>query len=582
MKKRLLLFTFLLSTVYSYSQEKTVRQKVVSEYDRNSLTVFVAKVSNDYYTQSLAGYADNIKFDDKFYDNSLSTKVFNANYKREEQTSSYSSSSTSGTTYSYVLSDFKFVDVNDKSKTILEQLNNQKTGRQIIETWFRRQPDGTMSIKLFQERGLYNATDADYLEAVATKRGINQLKDYGTNLIEKSFVLVIDFVDTKRDVDKNTGNVSFSSTVKGYLYKIRWTEEDLFTLYEKYWIDKSTPAYEKEKRITAFNNINYPLEFTARVSPSVFVTESKYDKKTDQQLLMELAQEGYNEVLYRLARKVEDFRVKAPIKDVKPVIAKIGKKEGLKVDHRYFAFEYVYNEKTKIAEPKRRGIVRATSKIADNRYVARGEMGTSQFYQVSGRKMEPGYLLQQRNDFGIGLYGGYETGSIIGPYFRLDWRLNRLIEVPVSGIFIYGCFAMQPETEFEDFVDIEGNEESKSFTFYRFDFGLGKSVSFLRNFEIMPYAGFGLESAAEQNPNNPPADTVSAVYIKGGANLAINLYGDWIQLFGGVGYYIWLDGTYKTVEETELSALDRTYGGKNNGIFKGRGLSGIVGIRFQF
>ena len=73
-------------------RKKTVRQKVVSEYDRNSLTVFVAKVSNDYYTQSLAGYADNIKFDDKFYDNSLSTKVFNANYKREEQTSSYSSS----------------------------------------------------------------------------------------------------------------------------------------------------------------------------------------------------------------------------------------------------------------------------------------------------------------------------------------------------------------------------------------------------------------------------------------------------------------------------------------------------------
>ena len=560
------LFIFLTTNCLT-AQQKIAREKVVEKYDRASLTIFVANVSNDSYSGTIAGLADNIKLDDKFFNNNLSSKILNVKYRRidpSQQTATIVSS--------------------DKTKEIRQQLNEMKIGKQIIELWYQRQNDGTMSVNLFQERGLYNASDADVFKASSTKLGLNKLKDYGENLIEKSYVLVLDFTDTKRNVAEKTNNVSFTSTVKGYLYKLKFTEDDMVILYENYWIFDDDSESVKAKKRADFNKINYQLEPVTNVTVWASASESVYRKKSDQQLLKEMAQRGYDKALYRLAQKVEGLRVKVPISNIEPIVAKIGKKENLQCDHRYYAYEYVLNSKTQQSEPVRRGIVRATNRIVDNRHVATGESGKSEFYQVSGRKLEPGFLLQQRNDFGIGLYTGYELGSITGFNARLDIRTGRYTGVP--GLSLYGAIGIGGQTinEFKYWKVDQGDD--KYFEFTRFDFGLSKGFSFYRNFEAQIYGGYGIETAKDTSitigtdpeTDKPKKLTISSGYIKFGTNLALNLYGDFVQLFGGIGYYYYVSEASYGEDEKLKDNSDFTY----NKLFKNRGFAGIVGVRFQF
>src|SRR5690606_8729527 len=115
-------------------------------------------------------------------------------------------------------------------------------------------------------------------------------------------------------------------------------------------------------------------------------------QKSEEVLLTELVQKSYDEVLYSLEKGYEEFRVKTTVHQTRPIRAKIGKKEGIKTDYRFFAYEYVYNEKKNTVEPRFRGVIRATSNIIDNRRVASGDMATTKFYQTAGRKIRAGYL----------------------------------------------------------------------------------------------------------------------------------------------------------------------------------------------
>lgn len=544
------------------AQQKVERKQVVEEYDRSAISLFVMRVSNDSYTSRISSYAPNILLDDKFYPHNLPQVILNANYKRiTESTSAIVEMLSAG-----------------QANNILSQLNEMQAGRQIVEKWYNRKPDGTMGVDVFQERGLYNATDADFKQASGTKIGISELMDSGEKLIAKSYVLVLDYIQTK-SASNSIGGTTYSTTLVGYLYKIKFTEDDMITLYENYWITEDDSPEVKARKIEEFNKVNYPLQYVTKIAQGVVAMSSTDVPKSGDQLLAEIVQGGYDNALYALARKVEDFRVKTPLYTAKPLQAKIGKKESLKTDQRYFAYEYVYNETTNTAEPKRRGIVRATSKIVDNRQVTAGESESSKFYQVSGRQLEEGYLLQQRNDFGIGVYGGYEVGSVGGFNLRLDYRAGRFIGVP--GLYVYGSIGMSTEdyTDFGKnlitFKNEEGTEIDSSLSFFRYDVGLAKSFAFLRNFEITPFMGLGAEGVSGSNLDTTATGSIGTSYFRLGTNLAVNLWGDYLQFFAGASYYAWFKQKLKNDDEIK-------YVGKE-GLFEERGNIGfLLGLRLQF
>ncbi|MCB8965086.1 MAG: hypothetical protein H6536_08630 [Bacteroidales bacterium] len=546
----LLLFVSVLMGFNAFGQDVVGSGKIPSTYDRNSITLMYAQFASENHSSELLSKINNISFSDKYYNNNLESIPFTPSFSR---------------------------GIQGLSDDLKQHLNTQTVGRQILSKWFARQSDGSMSMDLVFERGMFNATDAAYIKAQATKLGNAVLKDYGNRLIARSYVLVLDFqsIATMQEA-KIKGMKGWKATVTGYLYKISFTDEIQNSLYEAWIYPEDTPEVKAEKN-QKFNSLNVPVEFVTKSTVYVTASQASEDSqlgkflkpKTEDQLLMELVQKAYDETLYNLEKAHEDFMVKTTIHQVRPIRAKIGKKEGLKCDSRYFAYEYVYDEKTNSAKPVRRGVIRATSRIADNRQVAAGQTETSKFYQTAGRKLRTGYLLRQQNDIGVELTAGYEAGEVGGAYARIDLRLGRYIGIKSLFFMLEG--GLQSKEYYDNYVTFS----KQDIFFYRYGAGLAKGLMLTRNIELRPYVAFGQEVATHEDWKESGGD-LKVLYAKGGANLALNLKHNF-QLVGGVGFYAF-------VSDPENDDEVESVGEKSwNEYFEGReGAAAMLGLKIMF
>jgi len=306
--------------------------------------------------------------------------------------------------------------------------------------------------------------------------------------------------------------------------------------YQTWIYDDDSEAVKAEKR-KKFEELNIPLTFVTQKTAVVTVSQSKAEgtkifmkSKTDDEPLQDLAQKCQDEVIYLIERDVEEFKVKTSIYQTRPIRAKIGLKEGLKTDYRFFVYEFVYNQKTGKPEPKQRGVIRAKgkSKIVDNRKEATGDMGTSQFYQVAGRKLDAGFILQQQNDLGIEAIVGGEVGTASGLYIRADYRLGRFIGI--RSFYAFGEVGMGPGKSF-------GGTTS---AFLSYGGGIAKGFQLTRNVELRPYFSIGVEGTTNDDVNS--GEAVNTLYVSGGANVALNLKHNF-QLVGGFGFNQFTDAT---------------------------------------
>jgi len=527
---------------------------IPSTYDRSSLTCLYMKFPGENHVTEIASKFQQVVFSDKYYNNNLANVIFEAPYSR---------------TNTEIVPEV----------AIKDYLTNQKIAKSVISKWYNRKEDGTMTMDLIFERGMFNASDAEYIKAQTTKRGNALLQDYGNRLIQRSYILVFDFANVKNMSEAKVADQhGWEATVTAYLYKIDFNEEIQAALYDCWIYPEDSPEVKAEK-LQKFEQLEIPIEFVTKTTHSLSASQANPDtqlgkltkQKSDDELLMELVQSGYDETLYYLERKYEDFMVKATIYKVKPIQVKIGKKEGLKCDHRYFVYEYLYDEKTNTVKPVYRGVIRATSKIADNRQLATGEMPTSTFYQTAGRKLQTGYLVRQQNDIGREILAGYEMGEIGGPYGRLDFRLGRFIGLKAFFIYLEGG---GQQKEYEYHYPSYTKATTEDVTFIHYGVGLAQGLMLMRNMELRPYIGIGLESASSDEIDKADKGNLSTLFLKFGGNLAINLRHN-IQLTGGINYYA-LIGNASNKDKSDL-------GIKWDEIFQDRkGLSGLVGLKIMF
>ena len=188
----------------------------------------------------------------------------------------------------------------------------------------------------------------------------------------------------------------------------------------------------------------------------------------------------------------------------RPLKAKIGKKEDLKVDQRFFVFEYVYNEKKNSTDQKRKGVVRV-KKVANNMGVATGSSQSSTFYQVAGVSLEEGMLMQQRLDYGVLIYAGFEAGGMGGVYGQVGYRLGNKIAIPAFYSYVEG---------------------GAGGGYFKYGAGLGKGFYFMKNFELQFSGSVGFEQDAN----------FKTLYFKPTATLAMNLLHNF-QIYGNIGAY---------------------------------------------
>jgi len=552
------------------SAKKVKNQVISSEYNRNALTIIGLK-SESPLADQLAKMIDTLKISDKFYTNDIGFRNI---------------------PYNTVINLFDKAQQDRVFKTdVLKLLNEKKVGQGIMTRWFNRQPDGTFNTSVLKERGIYNSDDSDLSIATASKRGESSLMDAGLGLVDHSYILVLGFSDlmtmdqyyTKTEAKPETRTMNgVKGNMIGLLYKLNFNDSVSAVFYQDMWVNKATA--DSKAKIAKFDATTFPLVPVKNVIMPVQATQYNAGQslapkvqKTQNQLLQDMVNSSMTNVMNQLTYQISEFKVKAQIYKTNPIAVKIGKKEGLGFDQRYFVFE---NRQTPGGQQysSRRGVIKSMS-VADNRSVATGETEPSYFYQVAGGKIDNlGMFVEQRNDVGLNLFLGYQQDAMSGFDARIEYYMGRLMYGKHKGIakgLTSLKFYVDGGYNLGNFNNLDGKlpTTSEDIDLIRVSAGINKDYYLTHFLHFGPFVGFGIESATGKT-SKYKAETY---FIEGGARLGINLSYK-IQLIGSATYYVMMAPQLKDADGTAVKDP-----GSYSDLFPDRAGLGIsYGIRFMF
>lgn len=546
-----------------------VRQEVSTDYNRNALTVLLMH-SNDRYTPTLIKLMDSVKVQPKYFDNSLSFSNIHVQVDRAR------------------------IAKDDADKQLVPaplvemSLHSSRVPHHVMEKWFDRSADGTFGVSTLASRGVYNATDNDLLVASASKRGTAGLQDMGMGLVDNSYILVIDFPEiltmnevyardsVPADARKMNG---FMAKMNSYVYKLDFSEAVAANFFENLWVSEGTP--DKEQRRVKFDQTQFPVVLVNSFSQALTAlqlnpgeTLAPRVQKTPEQQLATLLESAHNYAMLQLERTSEAFRVRAMIFDVNPIAIKIGRKEGLKFDQRYFVYENREDRKGNVYS-KQKGVIRSMS-VVNNLGLADGASDPSLFYQIAGGKIDNlGMFAEQRNATGANLYAGYTAGGLDGVTLRLEMLISP---------FLYEIFGKNSVAKGMTGVKLylEGGATVGEYTYlneftnfmqFRASVGGSKEFYFIPNIYVDPFVGFGYEMATPSNDSNARFESY---FAEVGARLGLHITHN-IQLVPAVSMAAIIAGTFR--ESDTIDPVPFTYSDQ----FDGRGGAGVsLGVRVMF
>jgi hypothetical protein len=432
----------------------------------------------------------------------------------------------------------------------------------IVSKWFSVKPNGDMSSELINQRGNYTATDSDVKKDQASEN--SRLNQLGYDLIKRSYVSLYEITSVKNmeqvyneadEAAKTAAQIlkkeytPVKRTMEGYvvsystnIYKLDWNSEVSANFYKNLYVNEKTDAGKRQDKINAFNQSTYPMNFVYSVSgekrsvqsndPASYVLTKR---KTMQELLENTAPDIQEDAMYQASKKIDDFRVKAPIFKNYPTLAKIGTKEGLYLDQRMFVYELDGDKKVK------KGIA-TVAKIEDNAKVSTGDTKPSRFRQVAGKKIEPFHFLESKEDRGLSFTLGYTPGSVSaanGFHASIDARVNRFLKVKdanastlTRGVNLSLNIAYNMVNEQVFISDVKNSEGSSLMA----GLSLGKEIAITKkgNIYIFPQIGASYmsytftkwngEDVPEANSDMKDWTAISANVTFGiGINIASNL-----------------------------------------------------------
>ncbi len=557
-------------TIVLYSCSNVFAQNApISEYSRSSLTILVNEQTE--YKDDILPQAKNVSIPQKFDNHNLDISIINA----------------------------------PKNATnILGTFNKTKLTNEVVAKWYNRNAQtGRMDMTLVHQRGMYNATDNDIIKASGTKTGLATIKDAGEKLMDKSYIMVLDFRNiksmqeiydaddaTRKAIAEKTGGEfkpvnrvknGWTGKAKAYLFKLSFTDTTFNQIYSNLWIyDDDTPEIQQTKK-DLFNQTTFPVIFIAETYADADGAQYNADhilappqQLSRNELFLKMINSGLVNCITDFENMVEDFKVKAPLYTTNPIAAKIGRKEGLRTEQRYFVLEFEQTSKG-TTKAKRKGVVRA-KKVIDNRQVATGtSTAMSTFYQTAGQSLEPGMLLRQQNDLGIGVSVGTAFGNISGGFIKAEVNFphmfSNVVDLGVTQIKVFGSLGFDTKE-----YTISGTPYD--FTFTRLQIGISKGFYFARNFSVSPFISYGIEDASNDDYlaelNLDEDDYISTQMMNFGINGSLNVV-HWLQIIGGVTVYTPFGDTFnKDNEPFDFAYTD---------IFKNRKGSSIdVGLRIEF
>lgn len=569
MNKSLLILLWLVPGLQLLSAQSTTISTVIpARYDRNALSIMLLE-NQSKYNSDLKVAAEQLVVPGKYDDHLLLQRTIVSGSATGELTNSISQSTI---------------------------------GNQVLAKWFSKKADGEFDMGLIGERGLYNATSDDFRKASASKIGMDKVKDAGAALVDNSYIQVLEFTKVQsmeeyynetdaanraraardgtvfKPVDRTQNG--YKAELKAHLFRIDPSYRD--TLFNAMWIYADDPEHVKAYKRSLFNGYRFAFSYvmsTTTTSEAVQYNPGQLTapkvQLSRQELFTNLINKAVELSLYGIESAYEPFRVKTALAEVRPLKAKIGTKEGLAVDQRFFVLENVLNASGE-TESKRMGVIYVSS-VAENAVLANSSnIPLSRFYQTAGKKLDAGMTLQQRNDVGFGISMGGSAGGLNGFYLKAEQNLATLARI-IPGIsknalkvtqlkmfFTYGLSAgsYDASTVYEDW------------TFQRMQLGVSKGFYFLRNFSVAPYVSFGTESA--KSDNYADDYSVNTIFANAGAYLSVNILYN-LQFIAAINVFGHIGSAYEKSGETSTDLPERY-----DYYFNGRTGPGIdFGIRYE-
>jgi hypothetical protein len=485
-----------INNIEKAGKKRKEKKLINTDYDRNSLTILGISDNNLNINQIV----NNLNVPPKYNCNDLEFKTISINCDSEQE-----------------------------RNEILNELNKKEVGKNIISKWFNYDEMNGFNMELVKQRSAYDATDQEYYITSASKRGIAALKDQGLKLVDQSFLLVLgvkdlmtmeQFYNKNRTKNRDRIKNGFIGNVSGYLYKIDFNSNLSQQFFQDIWVEGFD--IEKTSKLNKYSQLKVPVSFHSNYSAMVEGTQYNSNhvlgskkQKSEIELLDDFSENAVSNILTLVEMSNDNFKVKSPIASVSPVKVKIGEKEGVKFDQRFFVYENRLDEFEK-PYSHRVGVIRAKD-IVDNRYITSGKTDESTFYQISGKVLDHhGMFVEQNDDLGFSISGGYiykpvdymdESGILlrVGYYPKHLWpsvlgkKSNWFKPGVFSSMYIYSDIIFHIE-----------NSERISYSG-----GIGNDLHFARNFKLSPYLGYGGDKFSDSDG--------SIGFIEGGLLFCTNL-----------------------------------------------------------
>lgn len=537
--KKLIISLAVFGSMFCANAQEKVKEVVSSEYNRNSLSVVVVTRGNQYRAES-ANFANLLQIEEKFDVNAIPTKYVNFDKPAGEAMTA------------------------EEAAGIISEYG---VAKEVLAYIFNRQADGTMDDILLRERGHYNATDQDVINAAAAKVN-EQFLEWGEKLVSASYILLLDYAKIEESRNKNGEFLGYTAPVTAYVFKVEMPKEKLDEFYMTCWADTGYSAEDKAKAVAAFDAFEVTATQVAKTDAvgasigslvgdlggtfkdlggmfkkSSKVAEGEEEVKEEpaapvfaDKSVEEALNESYLSTIPKLENQIPDWQVAVSIASVKPLKAKIGKKEGLKNGQRFRSYFYTEDKEGNLVS-KKRGYLRATT-VYDNRGYATGATDFSEFYQISGaQNIQEGWTIKQKNDIKLGVSLMGQVGGLSPFSLRAD--IDYLAHISkIGSVYPLVTIGLDPSAS----VDYMGETCSN---FY-FAVGAGYGLHALRWLEVMPYLTVGADTYSVPEGY----DSASAVVLEPGLRIAFQVAYP-VSLFLKGGYDLKLSGSenYQIINE---------------------------------
>lgn len=495
--KRTVSVIALLSALLTANAQEKVKEVVSDDYDRSGLTVIVVS-RGDMYDENSLDFVNTLVIDNKFDANPIGTRSL---FLKKDRTQPLTAAEADSL------------------------IRNSGVSKEILGYIYNRKEDGSMDDALIRYRGHYNADDQDVINAAAAKVGEQHLA-WGEGLVNSSYILLLDFFNIRRPVDEKTGEVSDSYILdaNAFVYKIDCGSDKLNEFYVTSWASATDTPERKAAAREAFDSFRLDVVPVASARASSTSTsglaggsdayvdvlagllsksldqeedkEGQVKEKTsapvpEENTVVKAQKNAFADAMFKLEKMIPGWQVGVAVISVKPIKAKVGRKEGLSNGSRFRAYSYEEDRDGNLLSRKR-GYLRA-AEVSDNRQFATGRTEPSTFYQISGvRNIEEGWILKEKKDIKLGVSANMRIGGLSA--LSVNATLDYLIHFSKLGsAYAIVSAGLDPlvYTQNQIFKDKEDNPVAIS----NFNLAVGAGYGFRagRFVEVMPYVVVGTD-----------------------------------------------------------------------------------------